>query len=561
MRISVSLPLGLSGTDYFLLRRFSTVLDYVSVNSASAKPIFSGNLGTRNWKPIPVPHRKMPEPKGQDLDFVNVAHSHLIHSDWDKLSELSAYLTPSRVNHILVKIQKDHVLSLEFFNWVKTQNPSFQSLETLSIMLHILTKNRKFKSAESILRITFVTGQLDLPAKLLDAILYSYRLCDSSPRVFDSLFKFYAHKKKFRHATDTFSQMKIFGFLPTVESCNAYISSLLDLHRVDIALLFYREMKRCRISPNVYTLNMVMDAYCKSGKLDKALEVFGDMERLGFSPTVPSYNTLIAGHCNKGLLGLAMKLKNSMGNNGLQPNVVTYNTLIHGFCKEGKLNEASKVFSEMKAINVSPNTITYNTLINGFSQVGYCEMASRLYDEMASNGVKADILTYNALILGLCREGKTKKAAYLVRELDKENLVPNASTFSALISGQCVRKNPDRAFQLYKSMTRSGCYPNDHILNMMVSAFCKNEDFVGAVEVLGEILDRSITPDSVILSELYNGLKQSGKDQLAMKLHREMEAKHLLPEGLNGLKTIYSGDENKIKQFKMSHEDFMPVME
>ena len=45
---------------------------------------------------------------------------------------------------------------------------------------------------------------LELPAKLFDAILFSYRICDSSPRVFDLLFKTYAHAKKFRNATDAF---------------------------------------------------------------------------------------------------------------------------------------------------------------------------------------------------------------------------------------------------------------------------------------------------------------------------------------------------------------------
>ncbi|GMY18300.1 Pentatricopeptide repeat-containing protein [Fagus crenata] len=230
-------------------------------------------------------------------------------------------------------------------------------------------------------------------------MFHSYRLCDSSPCVFDLIFKTLAHMRKFRNVTDTFCRLKDYGFFPTIESCNAYMSSLLDLNRMDIALAFYREMQRYSISSNVYALNMIMCAYCKLGKLDKAVDVFKEMEGKGFSPNIASYNTLIAGYCNKALLSFAIKLKNTMGN-----------------------------------------------------QAGNSEMGSRIFDEMLRNRVKADILTYNALILGLCKEGKTKKAAYLVKELDKEKFVPNASTFSALISGQCMRKNSDRAFLLYKSM-------------------------------------------------------------------------------------------------------------
>ncbi|KAF2317289.1 hypothetical protein GH714_019397 [Hevea brasiliensis] len=536
----------------FLFRGFSTLADSVSIKPTSAKPQFHGNLIRRNWNPIPIPNRTLPEPKGQDLDFINVAHSHLIHTDWDKLNSLSTNFTPFRVKHILLRIQKDHVLSLEFFNWVKTQNPNSHTLETHSMILHTLTKNRKFKSAELILKSVLIGSSIDTADKLFDAILYSYRMCDSSPRVFDSLFKTYAHRKKFRNATDTFFQMKDYGFLPTVESCNAYLSSLLDLHRVDIALAFYKEMCRCRVSPNVYTLNMVMCAYCKSGKLEKAVQVFGEMRMLGISPNDASYNTLITGYCHKGLLNLAMKLKNLMRERGVEANVVTFNTLIYGFCKEGKTHEAGKVFSEMKVLNVPPNTITYNTLINGYSKVGNSDMGSRLYEEMLRNGVKADILTYNGLISGLCKEGKTKKAAYMVKELDKVNLIPNASTFSALISGQCMRNNSDRAFQLYKSMVRSDCYPNKLTFNMLISAFCKNDDFEGAFTVLMDMFERHMAPESDVLLEIYHGLCQCGKDHLAMKLCSEMEAGFIMPEGFGKAKPINRGPEKENKAFGQS---------
>lgn len=533
----------------FPSRQFSTLFDSVKVKPSSLKPFSDGISRRRNWNPIPIPFRTIPELRGQDLDFVNVAHSHLIHSDWVKLSSLSAYFTPFRVKHILLKIQKDHVLSLEFFNWVKTQSPTSHSLETHSMILHILTRNQKFKPAESILRSIIVSGSLELPAKLFDAILYSYRICDSSPHVFDLLFKTYAHVKKFRNATDAFLRMKDYGFLPTVKSCNAYLSSLLDLHRVDIALGFYREMQRCRISPNIYTFNIVIHAFCKSGKLDKAMEVLREMESMGFSPTIASFNTLIAAHCNNSLMSLAMKLKNSIGKYGVHPNVITFNSLINGFVKEGKLREANKVFNEMKTLNVAPTTVTYNTLINGYSQAGKSEMSNRLYEDMSKNGVKADILTYNALILGLCKEGKTKKAAYLVKELDKENLFPNASTFSSLIRGQCVRKDSDRAFQIYKSMVRSGFHPNEHTYNLLISAFCKNEDFDGAVQVLNDMIHRSVVPDLGTLSDLRNGLCQSGRDQLAMILCKKLEVRGLVPEGFDKSKTISSRPENEEKTF------------
>ncbi|KAK1568453.1 hypothetical protein Q3G72_024702 [Acer saccharum] len=68
---------------------------------------------------------------------------------------------------------------------------------------------------------------------------------------------------------------------------------------------------------------------------------------------------------------------------------------------------------------------------------------------------------------------------------------------------------------------------------MLISTFCENEDFDGAIQIMQEMLERCMAPNTGILSELYRGLCRCGKDQLAIKLLNEMEIRHLLPEGTN----------------------------
>ncbi|XP_039135593.1 pentatricopeptide repeat-containing protein At4g26680, mitochondrial [Dioscorea cayenensis subsp. rotundata] len=467
---------------------------------------------------IPIPHFSLPDLRPQDLDFVAIAHSHLLHSDWPRLTALASALTPLRANHLLLKVHRDPILSVELYNRILLQNPSSQSLDTHAIILHILTKSRKFISAESLLRKTLIPQTLTSSSDLFDAILHSYRLCDSTPNVFDSLFKTYAHLKKFRNATETFHRMRDHGFLPTVRSCNAFLSSLLNHGRNDIVISFYREMKRCRISPNVFTLNMVLCALCGLGRLEKAMDELEKMEIMGISPNVASFNTMIAGYCKKGLLSSALKLKNGMLGKGLEPNVITFNTLIHQFCVEGKMHGANRIYREMKVAEVSPNTVTFNTLIAGYCQENNGEMGFRVYEEMVKNGVEVDILTYNSLILGLCNEGKTRKAAHLVRELDRGKLVPNASTYFALITGQCKKQNSERALEIYKVMKMSGCHPNAETFNLLISTFVKNKDFEGAAEVLKEMLERWMVPGKVLLTKLFDGLHLSGKRHLVNEL-------------------------------------------
>lgn len=56
------------------------------------------------------------------------------------------------------------------------------------MILHILTKHRMFKSAESVLREVLDSGSVNFGSELFEELVYSYRVCDSSPRVFDLLF-------------------------------------------------------------------------------------------------------------------------------------------------------------------------------------------------------------------------------------------------------------------------------------------------------------------------------------------------------------------------------------
>ena len=82
----------------------------------------------------------------------------------------------------------------------------------------------------------------------------------------------------------------------------------------------------------------------------------------------------------------------------------------------------------------------------------------------------------------------------------------------------------------YKSMIRCGCHPNEHTLKILISTFLENEDFDGAVLVLREMLERSVAPDSAMLSELCHGLDQCGKDKLVLELCKEIEARRLMRE-------------------------------
>ncbi|KAF9612484.1 hypothetical protein IFM89_000232 [Coptis chinensis] len=80
-------------------------------------------------------------------------------------------------------------------------------------------------------------------------------------------------------------------------------------------------------------------------------------------------------------------------------------------------------------------------------------------------------------------------------------------------------------------MKKSGCHPNSNTFKMLISTFCKNDDFDGAVQVLNEMMERCLTPESGLLVELCEGLRRYRKFNLATKVCTDLQRRRLLPKG------------------------------
>ncbi|KAL9255649.1 Pentatricopeptide repeat-containing protein [Drosera capensis] len=303
-------------------------------------------------------------------------------------------------------------------------------LETHSLILHILTKNRKFKTAVAILEgMVGSCRDVDVPDMLFEAVLYSYRVANSTPNVFDSLFKTYAWFKRFRNVTDTFRLMKDHGFLPTVESCNVSLSLLLRLNRADIALAFYGELRRCKISPSVFTLNM-------KGLLTAAEMLKSSMERDGLQADRETVRWEI-GSTRRCL-------------ERLKADMVTYNALIMGLCKGGKTEKAAFLCKKMDEEKLFPNSSTFSALIHGQCLRKNSERAFQLYKIMIRNNLCPNIQTYDMLISTFCKNEDFDGAVQVTREMLGRAMVPSSDVLAELFEGICRKGSDDLVLELWE---------------------------------------------------------------------------------------------------------------
>ncbi|CAN1246572.1 Pentatricopeptide repeat-containing protein At4g26680, mitochondrial [Linum grandiflorum] len=340
----------------------------------------------RNLNQIPIPHRSIPEARGQDLDFINVAHSHLIHSDWGKLAGLSPHLTPFRVKHVQLKIQRDFVLSLEFFNWVKLHNPAAHTLETHSIILHVLTKNRKFKSAESITKDVLRNGSVVIAGYCRKGLLSSAMKLKSSMEktnnngnvvTFNTLIHGFCKEGRLQEARKLLSEMKIGNVAPNIVTFNTLMNARGNSCEMNDVL--YQEMMNAGIKPDILTYNALIAGLCRDGKTKKAAYLVKELvEKEKIDPTASTFAALISGQCVRNDPDRGWQLYKAMARSGFGPNKETFNVLVDAFYKKKDFEGAVQVLLEMFDKCATPASSFVADTYDGLRRCGMDRLAAKL---------------------------------------------------------------------------------------------------------------------------------------------------------------------------------------
>jgi pentatricopeptide repeat protein len=272
---------------------------------------------------LPLPHFTLPPLAGEGHLFVAALRSHLSASPLPAATSLSRFLpglTPHRLAHLFLLAGSGLARGFPH-DLLAALLPSPPPPLPLAILLHSLPPRR----CRQILAAVLPSVSPHAFPELLNHILLTARVAAgwrpaaaaAAVPALDVLFSVCAHHKKLSRATLAFRAMRVHGLLPTVESCNVFISATLRLWRPEIAVSFFREMRRCRISANVYTANMVMQAQCARGRIADAAQVLDEMSDWGIRRTAASFNTLIAAYCRDiGNIQSALQLKQKNGARG-----------------------------------------------------------------------------------------------------------------------------------------------------------------------------------------------------------------------------------------------------
>ncbi|KAG2299474.1 hypothetical protein Bca52824_035946 [Brassica carinata] len=246
-------------------------------------------------------------------------------------------------------------LALKFLKWVVKQ-PGLEPdhlLQLFCITTHILVRARMYDPARHILKELSWMG--DKPSFVFTALMTTYRLCNSNPAVFDILIRVYMREGRIQDSLEIFRLMGLYGFNPSVYTCNAMLGSIVKSDGDLSVWPFLKEMLKRKICPDVATFNILINALCAEANFKSRVISWKRWRRV----VIPNYSYVQ--HCaplvlQKGRFKAAIELIDHMKSKGVDADVCTYNMIINDLCRNSRSAKGYLLLRKMRKRMIYPRS-------------------------------------------------------------------------------------------------------------------------------------------------------------------------------------------------------------
>ncbi|PWA99746.1 tetratricopeptide repeat (TPR)-like superfamily protein [Artemisia annua] len=422
---------------------------------------------------------------------------------WDYLlrPKIGSLLTSTTINqilHTLSKLESFLNITHTFFKWVEL-NPDYKhTLQSNWTMIHILTKQKHFKTAHQLLDKIALRDFLSSPT-VLNSLASTCDDPDVNCHVLSLLVIYYANMKMTQDAIQVFEHMRVHGLKLHLPACTVLLNTLVKERLTDTMWKCYKKMVKIGIVANLHIYNVLIHACCKSLDVEKAEEVIAEMEFKCVSPDLFTYNTLISLYCKKGFAECTIMMK--MEAKGLFPGTVTYK-ILRKLCEESRIKDANKLLIEMSGNKVVPDNVTCNTLINAYCKIGDMNSALKVRD--------------------------MENAKEFIFSMIYDGFSPNYCTYSWLVDLYCSQKNEEVLVKLPDEFYRKGIIVDISIYRALIRRLCKQERVDCAQRLFDIMQSKGISGDSVVFTNLAYAYLKAGDTTIGLKIFDEMYKMRLM---------------------------------
>ncbi|KAB2032385.1 hypothetical protein ES319_D05G369600v1 [Gossypium barbadense] len=439
--------------------------------------------------------------------------------NWDTLTRTSSsvQLTHSLVQQVLLQLKMPELArsALNFFYWsAKTQNFQHQ-IDSYCIAIHIVVHAQQLAEAKILIQSALKTSESNSTRFcLVESLLGSYKVVDSSPLVFDLLVQAYAKLRMFEDGFEVSCYLENHGFCLNLSNFNALFHGCKNL------------VKMQRKYPNEITVRTMIGALCKEGKLQVVVNLLDRIHGKRCSPIVFVNTNLVFKVIEKGRIEEGVELLKRMLQKNLILDTIASSFIVYTKLKLGNLESAWELYDEMLKRDFSANSFLFSSFIKAYCERGKIQEAESMLQEMKNMGLKPYDETFNHLIEACAKAGELDAGVKHFEEMIGRGLVPSCSSFNEMVRGLCEIGNSEKANEFLTLVLDKGLSPNEFTCIHLMSGYGKQGKIQQEAEKYLRIMKgRSIGLSEEIYEALITGYLRNGDKTRAALLHNEMVAR------------------------------------
>ncbi|OMP01756.1 hypothetical protein COLO4_11623 [Corchorus olitorius] len=327
----------------------------------------------------------------------------------------------------------------------------------------------------------------------------------SRASVFNALITMYFNCEDVLNASRVFEEVE--SFVRDQITFNVMIDGLMNLGRVEQALVMFREILEACLSPSELTFVSLMSS-CSCGRVGDQL--YAQAVKMGFERCTAVSNAAITMYASFGDLNTAHIVFDRLEDKDL----VSWNTMVSTYAQGNYGRLAFLVYLEMQKAGAKPDEFTFGSLL---SCSEYIEVVEMIHALVFKNGLISRIQVSNALVSSYSKHGKMNQAYQLFQKSPK-----NLISWNTIISGFFLNGSSAQALKQLSKLLMSNLRPNAYTLSIALS-ICASLSFLSHGKQLhGYILKHHLSLETSLGNALITMYAKCGILNWSLRVFNEM---------------------------------------
>ncbi|KAK8810698.1 hypothetical protein WA158_007273 [Blastocystis sp. Blastoise] len=281
-----------------------------------------------------------------------------------------------------------------------------------------------------------------------------------------------------------------------------------------------KQIRKTGILPErVYTRKMIRILGSQK-KLEDAEYLWKKMEEQGESRDIWEYTAIMSAYCESGNIQKVEEIMKLAETRGIICDNYCYSIYIKSLVNNGSITKACKVLNDMWIKKgIMPDNITFSILIKGCMDKKQYDRLWELYNLMKTYIGEPDVITSSLMIKVLSYTNRFEEAMNIFETVDKVQPVTQGLYHSIMSTTAKSQKYELATFTYFERMKRDNFIPNLQSYNILLKACATSGDLVKANEVLRQLEEDGLVPDSYTYTYLLKCLSRASHNGLPYPEH------------------------------------------